>query len=554
SDSPLLSCDSVNVSYGQVQVLFDVDFEVNEGEVLALLGTNGAGKSTLLRAVAGLTPPSSGRITFDGADVTRVGPEQMAARGVVQMPGGRAIYPTLTVGENLKMATWLYRGDKARIEEGTERVLGLFPALRPRLHDRAALLSGGQQQMLALAQSLLGNCRLLMIDELALGLAPIVVAGLLDVLHGLKDEGLTIVLVEQSVNVALSIADRATFMEKGEVKFTGDTADLLGRDDLLRSVFFEGNGRAGVADRGGVAKAGRPPTTRSAAEQSSVVPPAVLRTNSLGVTFGVITAVDDVTMSVAQGEILGILGPNGAGKTTLFDLLSGFTRPSAGRVWLLDTEITEDPPDIRALAGLGRSFQDARLFPSLTTAENLAVACESLALNRDPIAAVLRAPASLLSEDDIADRVEVLIELFGLARYRDMFAGSLSTGTRRVMEIASLVAQEPVVLLLDEPGAGIAQRDAEALGPLLWRLRERLGCSIVMIEHDVPLLVASCDRLLAMERGRVIADGAPEVVINESAVVRSYLGTDITAIQRSGNVPPRRRRQRPRAAAIKPPV
>ena len=538
--SPLLECTSLDVAYGPVQVLFGVDFSVEDGEVLALLGTNGAGKSTLLRAVAGLTPPSSGTVAFAGEDVTRVGPEGMAARGVVQMPGGRAIYPSLTVAENLKMSTWLYRKDGARVEAGTERVLQLFPALRSRMRDRAGVLSGGQQQMLALAQSLLGDCRVLMIDELSLGLAPIVVGELLDVVRRLKEGGQTIVLVEQSVNVALSVADRATFMEKGEVKFTGPASELLERDDLLRSVFFEGGGRPD----------GQPPTSTQtkapSGAESETVREVVFRTESLGVRFGGIAAVDDVSISVRQREIVGILGPNGAGKTTLFDLISGFTRPDGGRIHLGDGEITEEPPDLRALAGLGRSFQDARLFPALTVVENLAVACEPFALNRDPVAAALHAPASLLSEDEIADRVQSLVDLFGLKRYRDMFAGDLSTGTRRVVEIASLVAQQPLVLMLDEPGAGIAQRDAEALGPLLQRVRDHLGCSIVIIEHDVPLLVATCDRLIAMETGRVIADGPPQDVINDARVVVSYLGGDAVAVNRSGTKSERRRR---RAAA-----
>jgi len=540
--APLLECTGLDVSYGPAQVLFGVDFDVREGEVHALLGTNGAGKSTLLRAIAGLTPPSSGTVSLAGEDVTRLGPEQKAARGVVQMPGGRAIYPSLTVAENLKMATWLYRRDGDRIDAGMERVLELFPALRPRLKDRAGLLSGGQQQMLALGQSLLGDCRILMIDELSLGLAPIVVGELLEVVRHLNDEGLTIVLVEQSVNVALSIASRATFMEKGGVKYVGAATDLLARDDLLRSVFFEGTDAA--APSGG-AKA--PTAAASNGQAGPVDRPVVLRAESLGVRFGGIAAVDDVSFEVAEGEIVGILGPNGAGKTTLFDLLSGFTAPSGGRVWLADREITDDPPDVRALAGLGRSFQDARLCPTLTTSENLALACEPFALNRDPVAAALRAPAALVSEDELDDRVEMLLDLFGLSRYADMFAGDLSTGTRRVVEIASLVAQHPLVLLLDEPGAGIAQRDAEALGPLLHRVRDRLGCSIVIIEHDVPLLVATCQRLMAMETGRLIADGPPQQVINDPLVVASYLGTNEVAVLRSGTAETPRRRRRRRA-------
>ena len=253
----LLRCESLDVAYGPVQVLFGVDLEVAQGEVVALLGTNGAGKSTLLRAIMGLAPPRRGRVELDGDDVTGADPAALARRGVTLMPGGRAVFPGLTVAENLRMATWLFRDDAAKVAAGVEAMLELFPMLEARVEERAGLLSGGQQQMLALAQVLIGEPRVLLIDELSLGLAPIVVGELLGVVAGLKEQGVTIVLVEQSVNVALELAERAVFMEKGEVRFEGPAEGLLERGDLLRSVFIEG-GRAPARrpdDSSGQAKA-----------------------------------------------------------------------------------------------------------------------------------------------------------------------------------------------------------------------------------------------------------------------------------------------------------
>ena len=236
----LLEVRGVDYSYGPVQVLFEVDLDVAEGEVLALLGTNGAGKSTLLRAISGLGRVDAGRIVFDGHDITRAEPGERVRHGIVQMPGGKAIFPDLTVAENLSAAAYTFIWDRAKTTERIGRAVELFPVLGERMDQQASTLSGGEQQMLGLATALVLEPRILLIDELSLGLAPIVVEQLLEVVGHLRETGLTIVIVEQSVNVALSVADRAVFMEKGTVRFEGSAADLLARDDLVRAVFLGG--------------------------------------------------------------------------------------------------------------------------------------------------------------------------------------------------------------------------------------------------------------------------------------------------------------------------
>ena len=240
-DVPVLQVRNVDVSYGNLQVLFDVSFEVRRGEVLALLGTNGAGKSTILRAISGLVMPDRGAIRMNGRTITLVDPQYRASMGLVQVPGGEAVFTSMTVGENL--AIWSRQiADSGKRREKLQLVDETFPVLRDRKDDRAGSLSGGQQQMLALAKAVMLEPELLCIDELSLGLAPVVVQDLLVVVERLKEQGVTMVIVEQSVNVALSIADRAVFMERGQVRFEGPARDLLERGDLLRAVFLSGAG------------------------------------------------------------------------------------------------------------------------------------------------------------------------------------------------------------------------------------------------------------------------------------------------------------------------
>jgi ABC-type branched-subunit amino acid transport system ATPase component len=238
--TPLLQVRGLDFSYGAMQVLFGVDLEVHEGEVLALLGTNGAGKSTLLRAVSGLDLHDRGSIRFEGRHIGLVGAEERVDRGIVLVPGGRATFPSLTVRENLVAGAWTFVWDTGELAERVTEVVERFPRLGERLDQPAGSLSGGEQQMLALAKALLLRPRLLIIDELSLGLAPAVVQDLLEVVRSLRRDGVTVVIVEQSLNVALSVADRAVFMEKGQIRFEGSPQELLERDDLARAVFLGG--------------------------------------------------------------------------------------------------------------------------------------------------------------------------------------------------------------------------------------------------------------------------------------------------------------------------
>jgi len=240
------------------------------------------------------------------------------------------------------------------------------------------------------------------------------------------------------------------------------------------------------------------------------------------------------SFTVKRGSITALIGLNGAGKTTLFDLVSGFLEVDAGRIVLQGDNVTEWSPERRSWAGLGRSFQDARLFPSLTVAECIAVALERHLECRDPLASALGLPSVAEAEVEVAWQVHELIELLGLGAFRNKFVSELSTGSRRIVDLAMTIAHQPSVLILDEPSSGIAQRETEALGPLLLRIQQEAGCSLLVIEHDMPLVTSISDSMIALELGRVIATGTPQEVVNHPEVVASYLGAEASVIARSG--------------------
>jgi ABC-type branched-subunit amino acid transport system ATPase component len=236
----VLRLEGIEASYGSIQVLFGIDLEVGDGEIVALLGTNGAGKTTILRVISGILKQVRGEVTLDGESILKSRPSEIVRKGVVQMPGGRGVFPGMTVAENLEIAGFLYGKDKKRRAEMISKVFEFFPDLASRSKQVAGSMSGGQQQMLTLAKSFVMDPRLLLIDELSLGLAPKVVEDLLEIVRHFNESGVSVLIVDQHVDLALDIAARAYFIERGEIRFSGPSEDLRGRDDLLRSVFLTG--------------------------------------------------------------------------------------------------------------------------------------------------------------------------------------------------------------------------------------------------------------------------------------------------------------------------
>jgi len=262
----------------------------------------------------------------------------------------------------------------------------------------------------------------------------------------------------------------------------------------------------------------------------------VLASGHIRVKFGGVTAVDGVSIEVRAGEVVGLIGANGAGKSTLMNAIGGYL-PAQGEVMLLGRDVSGLPAHKRAASGLGRTFQAATLFPDLTVTETVQIALEARG-RTGLLSTALYLPRSVRGERAKRAAAADLIDFLGLGRYADSLISDLSTGTRRIVELAGLLGLDARVLCLDEPTAGVAQRETEAFGPLITAIRRELGAAMLVIEHDMPLIMSISDRVYCLETGRVIAEGIPTAVRADPKVIASYLGTDERAIARSGAAAP----------------
>jgi branched-chain amino acid transport system ATP-binding protein len=457
--APLLVVRALEAGRGPTQVLFGVDLDVADGEIVALAGANGAGKSTLLRCLAGLDLPSGGAVVFDGLDTTFVPADELAQRGFVYAPGGRGVIGELTVDEHLVLAAW-HRDDPVAVADDRAFVLGAFPALADRLAVPAGHLSAGEQQFLTLAQAALAAPRLLLADELTFGVAAVAVPQVLDFVRALRDRGVAVVFVDQSSDVVAALADRVVTLRRGTIT----------------------DGWPLPAPRGAQARRATRPEGRS-----------VLAGEALTVRHGGVPALDAVSVDIAAGEIVGVAGANGSGKTTLLDALSGAAQLERGQVLLDGADVTASAPHVRARRGLRRVFADARLFASLTVAEAVAVAGGEAAVRR-------------------------LLERVGAEDLAELRCSELSTGQRRLANLAIAFAGRPSVVLLDEPTAGVAEADAGRLATLILAARDQFGCAVVVVEHDLALLAAIADRAMRLEFGRLAAAGPPGEILTPSTL------------------------------------
>jgi ABC-type branched-subunit amino acid transport system ATPase component len=269
------------------------------------------------------------------------------------------------------------------------------------------------------------------------------------------------------------------------------------------------------------------------AESPAAVHPARLTVEDVHVQFGGVRALDGVTFDAAPGSIVGLIGANGSGKTTTLDVISGLVPPQSGSVRLDEVDLAEYLPEERLGIGMVRSFQDCRLFPELTVLDVLLLS-EDARQEVAVLSTTLRLPWARRTERRKHQAVDRVIAAFGLERFRHHRTAELSTGTRRVVDLASVVLAQPRLLLLDEPTAGIAQREAEAFIPLLQRIHEVADTTIVLVEHDVPLVFELCTTVVVMELGRVVAAGPPEVIRADAKALAAYLGASDEALMASG--------------------
>ena len=425
------------------------------GEIVALLGTNGAGKSTLLKAISGIVDPIGGAIFFDGRDITHADGRQTAELGIVAGAGRQGRVPD---PHGRRAPPRRGRGSTAttpRPAQANEEVYEIFPRLRERIDQLAGNLSGGEQQMLALGMAFIAKPKLLMIDELSLGLAPTIVEQLLGIVRRIQASGTAIILVEQSINVALTVAERAYFLEKGEVRFEGPTAELLERDDIVRSVFLAGRrprrGRGAERERhrDGRAGATAPARRRAGAPRGRRRRPSASAASAPSTTR---------RSRCARARSSASSAPTAPARRRSSTSSPASSSPDGGRVALRRHRRHRAAP---GPAGLARPRPLVPGRPPRPVAhrrrEPGARARAPHRGARPPRLVPRPARPCARSRTTWRGRSQDLIELMSLGAFRDKFVRELSTGSRRIVDLAMCIAHDPKVLLLDEPSSGIAQ-------------------------------------------------------------------------------------------------
>ncbi len=495
---PLLELRQLHAGYGDSVVLDGVNLVVGDGEVVTLLGVNGAGKTTTMRAITGLIRPTAGQVLMGGVDITMLPAHKRVSEGICLSPEGRLVFPHMSVEENLYLGSTDPRV-RANRAKNLERVYTMFDRLRERRTQKAGLLSGGEQQMLAIGRALMGEPRLLLLDEPSLGLAPMIVTVVFDAVREIARSGISILVVEQNAHAALSVAERGYVLSEGRIVLEGSARELADTESI-KNAFLRGDA-SGETVRVSMAGA----TPRPDADKT------MLEVRHLSRNFGGLVATDDLSFKIRHHQFLGVIGPNGAGKTTLLNLITGYLRPSSGEILLEDRRIDGNAPYTVCQMGVARTFQVVQPFAEMSVADNV-------------LTGALFARGKSIKLDEARELIRKPLELVGLSKKADELAGTLTLGEKKKLELARALATSPKLLLLDEVMAGSTHREVVELMEVLRDIHGE-GTTVLMIEHLVHVIVALAERVVVLNFGKKLAEGTPTEILADPKVIETYLGT-----------------------------
>jgi len=523
--SRVLDVDQLTVRYGANHAVKGLGLELAQGTTLALLGSNGAGKTSLMRAVTGTLgfhggTVECGRIELFGREITAADPAVISQAGVALVPEGRRVFKEMTVEENLLSGALSLPHGVSRREVLAE-TYDHFPVLAERRRQAAVLLSGGEQQIMAIGRAMMSRPRLLLVDEPSLGLAPVMIDRIAEVLAGIRERGTTILLSEQNPSIAMDLADRVVVLRVGSTVLDAAPAEIAGVEQL-RDLYLgvEEVEAAEAAPASGDRPEPTPRRPRAGRDEAAIA----LSVQGVGVKFAGLTALDDVSFEVSEGSVFAVIGPNGAGKSTLFNVISGFYRATSGQVRHGEHVLTSLRPHEISRLGLARTFQNLELSEENTVLENILLGCH-LTSRSGVLATALRLPSARREHRELERRAREAAEVVGLVPYLERNCGSLSYGLRKRVEIARGLVGEPRVLLLDEPVAGMTADEIAEMQEVIARAHDELGLTILLIEHDIEFTLRLADEVAVLDFGRMIARGTPDEIRRDPVVHAAYLGS-----------------------------